>query len=166
MRKMKVIFLDIDGVLNCTKTPNPRSFPYVVDEQLLLRLQKMLARTGAEVVLSSTWRCDPVGLYAAKYYGVPFIDTCPDLPDEPRSKEVLAWLSRHPEATRYAIIDDEDDDLDELPLFQPSRHSGITPEIVEGVARYLNGETDETMRANIVTRLAENIQGLFERDKS
>jgi len=79
---------------------------------------------------------------------------------------VLTWLTNHPEATRYAIIDDEDDDLDQLPLFQPSRHSGITPEIVEGVARYLNGETDETMRANIVTRLAENIQGLFERDKS
>ena len=47
-------------------------------------------------------------------------------PDKPRSKEVLTWLSEHPEATRYAIIDDEDDDLDELPLFQPSCHTGIT----------------------------------------
>ena len=28
---MKIIFLDIDGVLNCDKTPNPRKFPYVVD---------------------------------------------------------------------------------------------------------------------------------------
>jgi hypothetical protein len=26
---MKVIFLDIDGVLNCDKTPNPRKFPYL-----------------------------------------------------------------------------------------------------------------------------------------
>jgi len=29
---MKVIFLDIDGVLNCDKTPNPRKFPYIVDK--------------------------------------------------------------------------------------------------------------------------------------
>ena len=93
-------------------------------------------------------------------------DTCPDFPGEPRSKEVLTWLTNHPEATRYAIIDDEDDDLDQLPLFQPSCHIGITPEIVEGVVRYLDGETDKTMRADIVTRLGQNIEGLFKRDKS
>jgi HAD domain in Swiss Army Knife RNA repair proteins len=62
---MKVIFLDIDGILNCPTTPNPRQFPYVVDKRLLLRLQKLLDRTGAKVVLSSSWRIDPVGLFAA-----------------------------------------------------------------------------------------------------
>jgi hypothetical protein len=67
---MKVIFLDIDGVLNCDKTPNPRKFPYIVDKKLLVRLRKLLDRTGAKVVLSSTWRCDPVGLFAAKHWGV------------------------------------------------------------------------------------------------
>jgi hypothetical protein len=35
MATMKVIFLDIDGVLNCDKTPNPRKLPYVVDKKLL-----------------------------------------------------------------------------------------------------------------------------------
>jgi histidinol phosphatase-like enzyme len=34
---MKVIFLDIDGVLNCDKTPNPRKFPYIVDKKLLVK---------------------------------------------------------------------------------------------------------------------------------
>src|SRR5689334_14670437 len=71
---MKVIFLDIDGVLNCSKTPNPRDFPYIVDKKLLARFKKLLERTGARVVLSSTWRCDPVGLFAAKHYGIPFFD--------------------------------------------------------------------------------------------
>ena len=61
---MKIIFLDIDGVLNCDKTPNPRKFPYIVDRKLLARLKKLLERTGAKVVLSSSWRCDPVGLFA------------------------------------------------------------------------------------------------------
>lgn len=32
---MKAIFLDIDGVLNCDRTPNPRRFPYVVDKLCL-----------------------------------------------------------------------------------------------------------------------------------
>lgn len=55
----KVIFLDIDGVLNCDKTPNPRKFPYVVDKRLLARLKRLLAKTRAQVVLTSSWRLDP-----------------------------------------------------------------------------------------------------------
>jgi len=31
---MKIIFLDIDGVLNCKHTPNLEKFPYVVDPEL------------------------------------------------------------------------------------------------------------------------------------
>src|SRR3954449_10955265 len=163
---MKVIFLDIDGVLNCDKTPNPRKFPYIVDKKLLARFKKLLDRTGAKVVLTSSWRCDPVGLFAAKHYGVPFIDICPDKPRSPRRNEMLAWLSAHPKVTRYAVIDDEDDELDDLPLFQPSATTGLTREIAKGVEDYLSGKTDETMRANVVVRFGQNIHALFKRDKS
>jgi hypothetical protein len=69
---MKVIvFLDIDGVLNCKKTPNPRKLPYIIDPKLLKRFEGLLERTGAKVVLSSTWRHDPAGLFSAKHWGVP-----------------------------------------------------------------------------------------------
>jgi hypothetical protein len=163
---MKVIFLDIDGVLNCDKTPNPRKFPYIVDRKLLARFKKLVDRTGAKVVLSSTWRCDPVGLFAAKHWGVPFIDVCPDRPRSPRRREITSWLADHPRVTRFVVIDDEDDELDDLPLFQPSSKTGITPEIVKGVERYLNGDTDETVRANAVTRIGQNIRALFDRNKS
>jgi len=163
---MKVIFLDIDGVLNCSKTPNPRDFPYIVDKKLLARFKKLLDRTGARVVLSSSWRCDPVGRFAAKYYGVPFIDICPDKPRSSRRKELQAWLSAHPKVTRYAVLDDEDDGLDDLPLFQPSARTGLTMDIVRGLEKYLNGETDQDMRANAVVRLGQNIHGLFKRNKS
>jgi hypothetical protein len=163
---MKIIFLDIDGVLNCDKTPNPRKFPYIVDKKLLERLKRLLERTKAKVVLSSSWRCDPVGLLAAKHWGVPFIDVCPDRPKSPRRKEMLTWLAEHPRVTRFAIIDDEDDELDDLPLFQPSSKTGITPAIVKGVEKYLNSETDETMRRNVVERLGQNIHSLFKRTKS
>jgi hypothetical protein len=51
------------------------------------------------------------------------------MPKRPRGKEMLKWLAEHPAVTRFAIIDDEDDGLDDLPLFQPSSKTGITPEI-------------------------------------
>jgi hypothetical protein len=163
---MKVIFLDIDGVLNCKKTPNPRKLPYVVDKRLLARLKRLLNQTGAKVVLSSSWRIDPVGLFAAKHCGVPFIGACPDLPRSPRCREVHKWLEAHPGVTRYVVIDDEDDGLDDLPLFQPSSSTGITQQIAKGVEKYLSGRTDDTMRANAVVRLGQNIHALFKRDKS
>jgi hypothetical protein len=64
------------------------------------------------------------------------------------------------------VIDDEDDELDDLPLFQPSSKTGITQEISKGVERYLNGDTDETIRDNAVARIGQNIRALFERNKS
>ena len=94
---MKVIFLDIDGVLNCKKTPNPRKFPYVVDKRLLVRFNRLLEKTGAKVVLSSTWRYDPAGLFSAKHWRIPFIDITPDMPKRPRRDEILAGSKSIPE---------------------------------------------------------------------
>ena len=42
----------------------------------------------------------------------------------------------------------------------------MTREIMQGVEKYLSGKTDETMRANAIVRLGENITALFKRDKS
>jgi hypothetical protein len=39
-------------------------------------------------------------------------------------------------------------------------------EIVRGAAKYLNGETDQDMRASAVVRLGQNIHALFKRNKS
>jgi hypothetical protein len=79
---------------------------------------------------------------------------------------MLAWLSAHPRVTRYAVLDDEDDELDDLPLFQLSAGTGLTMEIVRGAAKYLNGKTDEDMRASAVVRLDQNIHTLFKRNKN
>jgi HAD domain in Swiss Army Knife RNA repair proteins len=158
---MKIIFLDIDGVLNCRKTPNPRRFPYIVDKSLLARFQELLRKTGASVVLTSTWRYDPVGIFAAKYYEVPFIDITPDLPEQPRSKEILEWLRVHPEVDRYLVLDDEDDQLDDLPLFQPSPRTGLTDEMASAVAEYLEGKTDKDMRCTRLVRVVQNIYAVL-----
>jgi hypothetical protein len=158
---MKVIFLDIDGVLNCKNTSNPRKFPYIVDPKLLNRLKRLLQRTGAKVVLSSTWRYDPAGIFSAKHWGIPFVDLIPDMPKKPRRDEILAWLKRHPNVERFVVIDDEDDELDQLPLFQPSASTGLTEEIAKGVAKYLDGKTDEDMRSSPAVRVLQNIKSAF-----
>ena len=94
-----------------------RSLTIVADNRkLLARLKGLLEGTNAKVVLSSSWRCDPVGMLAAKYWGVPFIDICPDRPKSPRGKEMQEWLAYHPKVTRFAVINNEDDGLDDLPL--------------------------------------------------
>jgi len=125
------------------------------------RVRQLLNRTNASVVLSSTWRYDPAGIFSAKRYGIPFIDITPDMPHEPRCKEILEWLRNHPEVSRYAVIDDEDDDLDTLPLFQPSSRMGLTEEIVAGAADYLNGKTDKDMRCNRFVRAVQNLHSVF-----
>jgi hypothetical protein len=157
---MRAIFLDIDGVLNCSRTPNPRKFPYVVDPGLLQRLLSLQQRTDAQVILSSTWRYDPVGLLAAKHFGIPFNDVIPDMPGEPRKKEITSWLAAH-SLERYVVIDDEDDDLDDLPLFQPSPGDGLSDELANGVADYLEGKTDKDMRRNRIVRAVQNVQAML-----
>ena len=154
---MKVVFLDIDGVLNCKRTPNPRKFPFIVDPVLLERLRRLLDLTGAEIVLSSSWRFDPVGLLAARHFEIPFADTIPDEPDQPRCQEILDWLRAHPEVERFAVIDDQDDELDPLPLFQPSRRTGLTDEMANAAADYLNGKSDKDMRRSKLARICQNI---------
>jgi hypothetical protein len=163
---MKVIFLDIDGVLNCKSTPNPRAFPYIIDPSLLARYLHLAAGTEAKTVLLSTWRHDPAGLWSARYYGVPFSDVIPDMPESSRRDEICAWLKAHPEVTRYVVIDDEDDDLDDLPVFQPSGKTGLTPEIAGAAAAYLNGETDECLRRNLFVRTCQNFISRFRRKES
>jgi hypothetical protein len=157
-RATRIIFLDIDGVLNCASTKNPRKLPYIVDRKLLKRFMGLVQRTKAKVVLSSTWRYDPAGLFSAKYWAIPFIDTIPDMPNKPRAVEIRTWLKQHPSVERFVVIDDEDDELDELPLFQPSSSCGITQEIVRGVENYLSGKTSEDMRCNKIERFIQNIQ--------
>ena len=54
--------------------------------------------------------------------------------------------------TRYAVLDDENDGLDSLPLFQPSSLTGLTDEIAQGLVDYLNGKIDLDMRSSRMVR--------------
>ena len=80
------------------------------------------------------------------------------MPKRPRHDEIRAWLKKHPQVTRFVVIDNEDDGLDNLPFFQPSATTGLTGEIVRSVVQYLDGKTDEDMRSSRVKRLLQNVQ--------
>jgi hypothetical protein len=158
---MKVIFLDIDGVLNTRHTPNPRKLPYIVDKKLVKRLKQVLAHTRAKVVLSSTWRYDPAGLFSAKHHGIPFLGCTSDLPHRPRRDEILAWLKNHKRVNRFAVLDDDDDELDELPLFQPDPEKGLTPELAKALVAYLLGKADSDRRRTGLVRMAANLANVI-----
>jgi hypothetical protein len=58
---------------------------------------------------------------------------------------------------RFAVLDDDDDELDALPLFQPSAAIGLTGEIAGGMVDFLLCKTDRDMRRNRVERLFQNV---------
>lgn len=159
---MRVIFLDIDGVLNCRRTSNPRKFPYIIDRKLLTRSKRLLKRTGARVVLTSSWRFDPIGRLAAKHFRIPCIGWLPDLPGRSRGDEIRRWLTNHRNVRRFVVIDDEDDELDGLPLFQPSAEDGLSPVIVRAVSDYFAGRRKKDMRRNVIVRLLQKAEAAIE----
>ena len=53
----KIIFLDIDGVLNCNSSDPYMPNGYVgIDEDKLQNLKYIVDQTGAEIYLTSTWK--------------------------------------------------------------------------------------------------------------
>jgi hypothetical protein len=81
---------------------------------------------------------------------IPFVDIRPDMPKSSRREEVLIWLERYPKVDRYVVVNDEDDELDDLPPFQPSGRTAPTRKLSVGVKRYLSGRSNHTMRAIIL----------------
>lgn len=142
---MKVLFLDIDGVVNCKTTAQRHRGFIGIDPHMAFMVGKIQLDTNCEVVLSSTWRLDKRSRDEVRKQVVKFIDVTPSIfgKDNQRVKrgeEIDAWLQKHPEVTKYAIIDDDSDILDkQLPhFFQTSWEHGLTQEIAEKVTEYLS----------------------------
>jgi len=117
-RARKVLFLDVDGVLN-TETMRQRD---AIHATLLKRLGHVLNYSGAAVVLSSTWRLHPAyrsklleALASVGVHGV--VDDTPQLPlklgpwppaEHQRASEIAQWLSGAPALDTWAAVDDLD----------------------------------------------------------
>jgi hypothetical protein len=118
---MKIIFLDIDGVLN--------SGDYIrwcdgafddplnqIDSSAVVKLNRITVATGAKIVVSSTWRLafrhqpDPLRLLKnclACYNITGEVIGMTGVEDGGRKNEIQAWLDVNPEVDKYIIIDDD-----------------------------------------------------------
>lgn len=135
---MKVIFLDIDGVVNCMHTATRSRGVIGIDPYMAFLVGKIFDATDAKLVLSSSWKHWPDGVEEVSKKVWKVYDTTPNLQGEIRGQEIKAWLDAHPDVEKYAILDDESDMLPEQKHFKTSWAKGITEEIAKEVTDYLN----------------------------
>lgn len=107
----KILFLDIDGVLNSDSTKERFQQFTGISIFLATKLQRWLqGRLAVAVVLSSTWRLEDAFRNEVRLRGIDFIDCTPDLRSSglKRGFEIEMWLKDHPNVTTYGILDDYD----------------------------------------------------------
>ena len=149
---MKIIFLDVDGVLNSQNTNARTPNGYVgIQDKLVRQLKKIVNATGAKVVLSSDWRLmgrnEPDYKYLVNklYYKghIKIFSKTPDYKWQWRGREIGGWLEDH-EVDNYVVLDDIYFD-DFCPrhnghVVMTDYHFGLRDEDVEKAIKILNGE--------------------------
>ena len=124
---MKYIFLDVDGVLNNKKHYSKQHKKYggrffcedmPFNPKSLVNLKKIIKKTGAKIVLSSSWRRTTNGMIVLKArlmeYGIKIHSTTPHI-DGYMGKEIKKWCEDNIKAEdRILIIDDEMYDIKEF----------------------------------------------------
>jgi hypothetical protein len=78
---------------------------------------------------------------------------------------VRAWLAKHPDVGRFAIIDDDDDDYERMPLFQPDPYQGLSDEVAVAVEEFFAGRRTGDYRRSLLVRACAYLKGVFERHR-
>jgi len=120
---MKVIFLDIDGVLNVIPQGHD-AYGGIFHSDFVENLKRIIDETDAKIVLSSSWRHSGEAKMLAmwEFRNLPgeLIGLTPDLyrfldfegeRTMVRGDEIQAVLDRETEITNYVILDDDTDML-------------------------------------------------------
>ena len=158
---MKVIFLDIDGVLNSWSTN------YRITTQKLQLLNKIIENTDAKIVISSSWRVGSKDVedflrnnfkkddFRLDSFNNVTNDECitnifyndniiglTDTSGPSRGDEIQRWLDTHDNIESYVILDDDSNMLDsQLENFvQTDTYFGITEREVQLAILILNGK--------------------------
>ena len=121
--RMKIIFLDIDGVMNSdmyfksvdTRQNNRSRF----DPNSVKMITRLIEEFNAIIVISSTWRFGAKKELAKELKASGLIKHLhkdwftPILTLGHRGKEIKMWLDQHPDIKDYLILDDDDEILEE-----------------------------------------------------
>ena len=109
-KDLKVIFLDIDGVMNHETSKED------MDTDCLYQLKRIVEQTDAYIVLTSSWRMyflrgdeNPIKLYfenRLKLFGLELYDIAPHIGTARRAAEIKQWLKDHKQFKSYVILDD------------------------------------------------------------
>lgn len=162
---MKIIFLDVDGVLNSDiwnqNHKDEIENGLLIDEEAIKLLAKLIKTTGAKIVLHSGWRfCFDENFIPirkeSEFFkkildenGISFYDFTPDLTTEEIRKngkfsfvkpnEIFLWLNTHPDVSRWVVIDDILLNNKTIQKHQviPNSKIGLTPADIEKAAKIL-----------------------------
>lgn len=153
---MKVLFLDIDGVLNSKtffeedKAPHSWNETQEIDSKAVEILNTILNRVeDCYIVVSSTWRLNSnVSRLKEILFGLGenvnrIIDLTPVLAcSYERGHEISKWLSENEKVKSFVILDDDNDMGELLPfLVQTEWKIGLTSELADKAVKLLQGET-------------------------
>ena len=149
---MKVIFLDIDGVVCLHKDKkNWDNDEEIFDADCCNRLKEIMQATGSKLVLSSSWRLFPESIEYVfdqfEPYGITqkdFIGITPLLGE--RGAEILQYLESRRDIDSFIALDDEMYDCESFPYYRlilTETHSGITEVIRDLCIERLQGVSRE-----------------------
>lgn len=136
---MKLLFLDIDGVLNSKRSETVTGKEKTVnnlDPVALSLVQKVVEETGAVVCLTSNWRFNHYILDLGKKMDLPIIYQTPGRDDEDRTKEIEEYLSNCGKLEAYAVLDDLPLSIDRLVKVDPD--NGVSYDNYKQLMELLN----------------------------
>ena len=146
--KNRIIFLDVDGVLNngtwAMEMYDQGVRVYhddLLHEPSLAQLRRIIDETGAVIVVSSSWRQVPTAYVHLREwlekYGMEIFDKTPYVGGM-RGDDITAWFNRNPGIYEYVILDDEDDMNGHMEhLVQTDFDDGLTAEKADECIRRL-----------------------------
>lgn len=104
---MKVIFVDVDGVLNSDDFIDSVKGKQDIDIKTVLLLKRAIEETGAKIVMDTSFRYTQSFLKVQEMLlqnGIMF-DKTPFIDNE-RGKEIKQYLSKHKDIEDYILLDD------------------------------------------------------------
>ncbi|MBA2939980.1 hypothetical protein HZF08_16840 [Paenibacillus sp. CGMCC 1.16610] len=143
---MKLIFLDIDGVLVTTNslTPSDKYFGHTFDKTCVQNLNEILNFTGAKIVISSSWREGRTLVQLQSIFKANGLEDCvigvtPSFNGETiRGAEIKAYIDSFDGIESFVIIDDEESMGNfESFLIETDFRTGITKSVKNEVIRRL-----------------------------